>query len=201
VLTVAAKLTAGTLLSAKTAQKRGEPRKLDQENKTRIHQPQMDAGIFVQKSKKGEMYMIKIKTQADLKQLQTCCEISPEYYQLVEQYFYQLIEALCPLDSDPATYNLENNGYRVVLNSWDNPHKLREVGLPDGIAQSFFGPEWSEFHQLSDQTICQIAYMYDNDFIKMYFLNQAHWTHDPIMQQFLQDQWAEEEIYKEGSDL
>lgn len=145
--------------------------------------------------------MIKIKTQANLKQLQNCSEISPEYYQLVEQYFFQLIEALCPPEFDPTTYNLENDGYIVLLNSWDNPHNLSEVGLPDGIAQSFFGPEWSEFHQLSETTICQIAYMYDNDFIMIFFLDQAHWTHDPIMQQFLQDQWAEEDMYKEGCDF
>lgn len=146
--------------------------------------------------------MIKIKTQADLKQLECCSEISPNYYQLVEQYFYQLIEALCPPESDPNQYNLENDGYIVVLDSQDDPHNLLQVGLPDGLC-SFPGPEWSEFHELSDGTnVYQIAFLMDNDYVMIYYMDNRLWQDDPVIQQFLQDQWAEDELYnKGGSDL
>lgn len=136
--------------------------------------------------------MIKIKTKADLNQLKSCTEVSPAYYQLVEEYFSQLIEELCPEDYDPDLYNLERDGYIVVLTSEDNPHKLAEVGLPNGIANSFPGPEWSEYHELSDGTnVYQIVYMMTNDFFMIYYLDACLWPNDPIMQQFLQDQWAE----------
>lgn len=139
--------------------------------------------------------MIEIKTQADLKQLQTCGEISSEYYQLVEQYFYQLIETLCPPKSDPVTYSLENDGYIVVLLSQDDPHDLFEVGLPEGLAGSFFGPEWSELHELSDGSkVWQLAYMMDNDYMMFYYLELTLWRDDPIVQQFLEDLWAEGEL-------
>lgn len=145
--------------------------------------------------------MIIIKTQADLKQLECCSEISPEYYQLVEQYFYQLIEALCPPESDPEQYNLENDGYIVVLDSQDDPHKLPTAGLPDGLANSFPGPEWSELYELADGTnVYQIAFMMDNDYMMIYYMDNRLWEDDPVIQQFLQDQWSEGDFenYKAG---
>lgn len=136
--------------------------------------------------------MIKIKTKANLEKLRTCTEVSPAYYQLVEQYFFQLIESLCPPELNPDQYNLDNDGYIVVLTSQDDPHKLAEVSLPDGLAQSYPGPEWSECHELSDGTnVYQIAFMMDNDFIMIYYMDSRLWQDDPIMQQFLHDQWAE----------
>lgn len=147
--------------------------------------------------------MIKIKTQADLKQLKSCAEVSPDYYQIVAHYTLQLIESLCPLEIDPTQYNLENDGIVVVLTSEDNPHKLAEVGLPDGIANSFPGPEWIEFHELSDGTgVYQIVYLFDNSYAVTYYLEKNLWLDDPIIQQFLQEQIAYDEIYNgEGRDL
>lgn len=149
--------------------------------------------------------MIKIKTQADLIQLQSCPEISAAYYQLVANYTFQLIESLRPPELDPTQYSLENDGFVVVLTSEDNPHKLAEVGLPDGIANSFPGPEWIEFHELSDGTgtgVYQIVYMIDNDTIFIYYMDKNLWLDDPIIQQFLQEQAAYDEIYyREGSDV
>jgi len=52
VLTVAAKTDGRDATDGKNSTKGGEPRKLDQENKARIHQPQMDAGVFVQKQER-----------------------------------------------------------------------------------------------------------------------------------------------------
>lgn len=145
--------------------------------------------------------MIKIKTKADLEELIVCTEISPAYYQLVEQYFLQLIEALCPPEFNPDQYSLENDGYIVVLTREDNPHKLGQTGLPDGLANSFPGPEWSEYHELSDDTyVYQIAYLMDNDYMMIYYMDDCLWQDDPVMQQFLQDQWAEGEINIKGSE-
>lgn len=145
--------------------------------------------------------MIKIKTIADLIKLKIHPEVNPDYYQLVEGYFSQLIEELCPEDCNPDLYNLERDGYIVVLTSDDDPHKLAEVGLPDGIANSFPGPEWSEYHELSDGTnVYQIVYMMTNDFFMIYYMNEQLYPDDPVIQQFLQDQWAEDtfEILKAG---
>ena len=145
--------------------------------------------------------MIKIKIKSDLDKLKNHPEISPAYFQLVEEYFSQLIEELCPPDYDPDLYDLERDGYIVVLTNNDNPHKLAEVGLPDGIANSFPGPEWSEYHELSDGTkVYQIVYMMTNDFFMIYYMNEQLYPNDPIIQQFLMDQWAEGtfEVIKAG---
>lgn len=132
--------------------------------------------------------MIKVKKKADLNQLKSCPEISPAYYQLVEQYFLQLIEALCPPEINPEKYNLEKDGFIVVLGSEDDPHKLDQVGLPNGLTGSFFGPEWSEYHELPDGTnVYQIAYLMDNDFVMIYYLDNRLWQDDPDVQQFLRD--------------
>lgn len=143
--------------------------------------------------------MIKIQIKSDLRQLENCPSISPDYYNLVELYFLQLVEALCPLDGDPEKYSLENDGYIVVLTSDDNPHQLAEVGLPDGIANTFPGPEWSEFHELSDGTgVYQIVYLMDNDFIMSYYIDDRLWQDDPIIQQFLREQAEYGEIFGQG---
>lgn len=146
--------------------------------------------------------MIKIMTKADLDQLKACAEISPDYYQLVEQYFFDLVDALCPPESDPDQYNLKNDGYIVVLNSQDDPHNLAQTGLPDGLACSFPGPEWSEYYCLPDgSAVYQIAYMMDNDYVMIYYFESHLWQDDPVIQQFLQDQWTEELSNNEGGDL
>lgn len=147
--------------------------------------------------------MIKIKTKSDLKRLEACLEISPAYYNLVELYFLQLIEALCPPESDPEQYSLENDGYIVVLECHDDPHNLQNVGLPLGLAESFPGPEWSELHELPDGTkIYQLAYMMTNDYMMFYYFDDRLWRDDQIIQQFLKEQAAYDEIYyREGSDV
>lgn len=137
--------------------------------------------------------MIKVKTKEDLELLRSCPEVSPAYHELVEQYFQQLLESLCPFGLDPYLYSLEKDGYIVVLESRDDPHRLEEVGLPDGIAQSCYGPEWSEYHELADGTkVYQIAYLMSNEFVMTYYMDAALWPDDPIIQRFLQDQWADE---------
>ena len=137
--------------------------------------------------------MITIKTKDDLDNLRRCPEVSPEYYQLVEQYALQLIGELCPPEYDPDLYSLEKDGYIVVLEKQDNPHQLSEVGLPDGIAQSFYGPEWSEYHALPDGTnVYQIAYLINNDFCMIYYMDASLWPDDPLIQDFLRDQWADD---------
>lgn len=147
--------------------------------------------------------MIKIKTKSDLKLLESCPDISPAYYNLVELYFLQLMEALCPPESDPEQYNLENDGYIVVLECQDDPHNLPQVGLPLGLAESFPGPEWSELHELPDGTkIHLFAYMMDNDYMMFYYFDSHLWRDDQVIQQFLQEQAAYNEIYnREGSDV
>ncbi len=147
--------------------------------------------------------MIKIKTKADLEQLRACPEVITDYYELVENYFLQLIDALCPPEADPDLYSLENDGYIVVLDSRDDPHHLSSVGLPDGLANSFPGPEWSEFHELPDGTnVYQIAYMMDNDYIMIYYMDNRLWQNDPVIRQFLGEQWANDALFNsEGSDI
>lgn len=147
--------------------------------------------------------MIKIKTKADLEHLRNCREVSTAYYELVELYFKQLVDALCPPEEDSDLYNLENDGYIVVLDSRDDPHRLSSVGLPDGLANSFPGPEWSEYHELPDGTkVYQIAYMMDNDYVMFYYIWDQLWLNDPVIQQFLADQWAEDCFPNhEGSDI
>lgn len=133
--------------------------------------------------------MIKIKTKDDLAQLKLCPEISPAYYQLVEKYFFQLTEPFCSPELVPYFYDPENEGYIVVLESRDDPHRLGEVGLPDGIALSFYGPEWSEYHELSDGTcVYQVAYLLTNDFIMIYYMDAELWPDDPVMQDFFEGQ-------------
>lgn len=145
--------------------------------------------------------MIKIKTKADLKRLETCPSVSPAYYNLVELYFQQLVEALCPLDADLEKYSLENDGYIVVLECSDDPHSLQKIGLPLGLVNSFPGPEWSELHELADGTrVYQLAYLLDNDFMIHFYFDSGLWHDDPVMQQFLQEQAEYGEIFKHGGD-
>ncbi len=143
--------------------------------------------------------MVIIKTKTDLKQLETCPAISAAYYNFVELYFLQLVDALCPLDADPEKYSLENDGYIVVLECTDDPHNLQNVGLPLGLAESFPGPEWSELHELSDGTkIVQIAYMMANDYMMFYYFDDRLWRDDQVIQQFLREQAEYGEIFGQG---
>ncbi len=145
--------------------------------------------------------MVIIKTKADLKRLETCPAISPDYHNLVELYFLQLVDALCPLDGDPEKYSLEDDGYIVVLECSDDPHNLQKFGLPLGLVNSYPGPEWSELHELADGTrVHQLAYLLDNDFMMFYYLDDGLWHDDPIMQQFLREQAEYGEIFKHGGD-
>jgi hypothetical protein len=137
--------------------------------------------------------MIIIKNKNDLDELKESNLISADFYNLVENYFKSLIKGLCPPEEDPDLYNLEKDGYIVVLEEQDNPHSLPKVGLPNGIAHSYLGPEWTEYYQLDDGTnVYQIAYLMDNDFIMIYYINEKFWKDDPIIQEFLQDQLMEE---------
>lgn len=146
--------------------------------------------------------MIKIKTKSDLKRLESCPDISPAYYNLVELYFLQLIESLCPPEADLEKYSLENDGYIVVLEYSDNPHNLQKTGLPLGLVNSFPGPEWSELHELADGTrVYQLAYLLDNDFMMFYYFTDCLWRKDPLMQQFLKEQAEYAEIFsQQGGD-
>lgn len=136
--------------------------------------------------------MIKIKTKADLTKLKASAEISPAYYDLVETYFLQLVESLCPPDVDPGAYSLELDGYIVVLQSQDDPFRLPEVGFPDGLVSSFPGPEWMELHCLADGLqVLQIAYLLDNDFMMIFYVDQALWQADPLLVDFVQDNLEE----------
>lgn len=143
--------------------------------------------------------MVKIKTKADLKRLETCPAISPAYYNLVELYFLQLVDALCPMEADPEKYSLENDGYIVVLECTDDPHQLQKTGLPLGLVNSFPGPEWSELHELADGTrIYQLAYLMDNDFMMFYYFDELLWHDDPLIQQFLREQAEYGELFGQG---
>lgn len=144
--------------------------------------------------------MIKIKTKSDLEQLKSTAKVSSDYIVLVESYFLQLLEALCPPEFASDQYDLERDGYVVVLESSDDPHNLAQVGLPHGLS-SFPGPEWSEFHELADgNKVWQFAYLMDNDFVMIYYFNDCLWPDDPVMQQFLEDQRAAEQLYSKGCD-
>lgn len=145
--------------------------------------------------------MVKIKTKSDLKRLETCPGISPDYYNLVELYFLQLVDALCPMEADPEKYSLENDGYIVVLECTDDPHNLQKTGLPLGLVNSFPGPEWSELHELADGTrIYHLAYLLDNDFMMLYYFDELLWHDDPVIQQFLREQAEYGEIFRQGGD-
>lgn len=113
--------------------------------------------------------MIEIKTMADLNQLKT--RISAPFYDVVEEFVLQLLESLTSLDMSPDQYCLENDGYVVVFEQNDTGEKV--PGLINGLINSFPGPEWIEFLPLSCGNVYQLAYMLDNDFIMIYYLEQT----------------------------
>lgn len=133
--------------------------------------------------------MFKIKTVADLERFKESGLFSPAYCKAVEEYFWQLIKSLLPPGVEAADYSLEDEGYLVVLQIDDDPHNLSSVGLPDGLVNSFPGPEWVEMITLSDHSVIfRMMYLYDNDFAMIFYLDSRLWPEDSPLHSFIAEQ-------------
>lgn len=134
--------------------------------------------------------MFKINNVADLERFKASGLFSPAYCNVIEEYFLQLIESLLPPDVEAIDYSLEssNEGYFIVLQAGDNPHSLPSVGLPEGLVNSFPGPEWVETINLSDTTVYRLFYLYDNEFFALFHFDSRLWPTDTELHSFLSEQ-------------
>lgn len=140
--------------------------------------------------------MFTIKTVADLERFKKSGLFSPAYCSAVEEYFWQLIESLLPPGVEATDYSLEREGYLVALQTVDDPHNLASVGLPDGLVNSFPGPEWVESVVLvpDNVQIFKLMYLYDNDFCMIFFLDSRLWPDDHQLQDYITEQIAFETL-------
>jgi len=129
--------------------------------------------------------LIKIKTMSDLNQL-NIPEIGEEYRKLVSDYTKLLISSMLSLEDDENEYSLENDGYVVVITKDDDIDNLHGVGLNGSLCDPDAWPEWVERHDFSNgESFYQIAFMMDNDFIMIFYLDAKLLKNDPKAKEYL----------------
>lgn len=129
--------------------------------------------------------MIKLKKIEDLKLLNRP-DVSEDMRIIVGGYLRLLVDSLCPEEADVDSYNLEKDGYIVVLTAEDNPDSLKEVGLSEGLMGGF-SPEWVEMNTFENETVYSLGFMYDNDFMMIFYLSDTLFKDRTDLYEYLQD--------------
>ncbi|RYD02625.1 hypothetical protein N752_25185 [Desulforamulus aquiferis] len=107
-----------------------------------------------------------IKSLQDITILKTTNALPPEYLELLEKEFLQMVELLGGLgDYNPNTY-----GYMVVLESGDNIRDLSVIGLnPEDQGLLGIYPEFIDVFNLTGYSVYKLLVIYSNDYAMTFF--------------------------------
>ncbi|WAH38843.1 hypothetical protein [Alicyclobacillus dauci] len=126
--------------------------------------------------------MKHIQTQEDLKNLKS--HLPRSYYQVIEAYFMELMEASYQPENDEDFEFILDSGHIVIIEATDNQESLQP------LLTSW--PEYAQLIQLDDgsEEMWKIVCLFDNDHIMSYFTIQGlHPTVDELAERHMESDY------------
>lgn len=117
--------------------------------------------------------MYVIQTLKDLKVLKNAEAIESKYLEEVEKQFLYLYQNLSDNEGQLLSeFNLEDEGYIVILEKGDNLRSLALVGLDANGGLLSATPEFINKIELETMTVFEIAVVYNNEFCMTFYLSK-----------------------------
>ena len=128
--------------------------------------------------------MIEIKTLDDIKEVRRKDIIESDLLDYLEKYLHQLNKALEP-EIAVDKFSLQEHGYFVILEENDEIDILKQVGLTEGLLNSW--PEYVERLNLNNEYY-QVAVLYTNEYMMFFYVPSENI--DKEVKEFLEKELA-----------